>query len=44
MEDAIVGLGIPLVGKFCVAVTIVFLMISVIMPRYTRLIARWLFS
>ena len=37
-------LGVPLVGKFCVAVTIVFLMIYVIMPRYTRLIARWLFS
>jgi antibiotic biosynthesis monooxygenase (ABM) superfamily enzyme len=37
-------LGLPIVSNFVVAVIIVFLMIYVIMPRYTKLIARWLFS
>lgn len=42
--QAVPVLALPLVANFCVAVIIVFLMIYVIMPRYTRLIARWLFS
>jgi antibiotic biosynthesis monooxygenase (ABM) superfamily enzyme len=42
--QAVPVLALPLVAKFCVALTIVFLMIYVIMPRYTKLIARWLFS
>jgi antibiotic biosynthesis monooxygenase (ABM) superfamily enzyme len=34
----------PLAGTFLVALIVVFLMIYVIMPRYTKLIARWLFA
>lgn len=41
--NAVPLLGLPLVAKLCVALVIVFLMIYVIMPRYTRLIAHWLF-
>jgi antibiotic biosynthesis monooxygenase (ABM) superfamily enzyme len=37
-------LAAPLIAKFLVACVIVFLMIYVIMPRYTKLIARWLFA
>jgi antibiotic biosynthesis monooxygenase (ABM) superfamily enzyme len=37
-------LALPVVSNFLVAVIIVFLMIYLIMPRYTKLISRWLFS
>jgi antibiotic biosynthesis monooxygenase (ABM) superfamily enzyme len=37
-------LALPVVSNFLVSVIIVFLMVYLIMPRYTRLIARWLFS
>lgn len=33
----------PLVTKFVLAVLIVFLMVYVIMPRYTKLVSKWLF-
>lgn len=33
----------PLLARFLIAVAIVFLMVYVIMPRYTRLVAGWLF-
>jgi antibiotic biosynthesis monooxygenase (ABM) superfamily enzyme len=36
--------ALPVLGKLCVAVVIVALMAYVIMPRYTKLIARWLFD
>lgn len=36
--------ALPVLGKLCVAVVIVGLMTYVIMPRYTKLIARWLFD
>jgi antibiotic biosynthesis monooxygenase (ABM) superfamily enzyme len=41
--QAVPLLALPLVAKFCIALVIVFLMIYVIMPRYTKLIAHWLF-
>lgn len=37
-------LALPIVSNFLVAVIIVFLMVYLIMPRYTKLISRWLFS
>ena len=42
--QALPVLALPLVANFCVALIIVYLMTYVIMPRYTKLIARWLFS
>lgn len=36
-------LGLPGVGQFIVAAIITALMVYVIMPRYTRLVSRWLF-
>jgi antibiotic biosynthesis monooxygenase (ABM) superfamily enzyme len=36
-------LGMPIISNFIVAMIIVFLMTYVIMPRYTKLIAGWLF-
>ncbi|MGH8788639.1 MAG: antibiotic biosynthesis monooxygenase [Cupriavidus necator] len=36
-------LGWPIVGNFVVAAIVVALMVYVIMPRYTRLVAGWLF-
>lgn len=41
--NAVPGLVHPLLGKFIVAAVIVGLMVYVIMPRYTRLLAPWLF-
>jgi antibiotic biosynthesis monooxygenase (ABM) superfamily enzyme len=35
---------LPALGGFVVTAFIVFLMVYVIMPRYTRLVARWLFD
>jgi antibiotic biosynthesis monooxygenase (ABM) superfamily enzyme len=37
-------LALPVVSNFLVSLIIVFLMVYLIMPRYTRLISRWLFS
>ncbi|MEC4718338.1 hypothetical protein RY831_04220 [Noviherbaspirillum sp. CPCC 100848] len=37
-------LGHPIVNNFVLAVIIVYLMVYVIMPRYTRLVATWLFE
>jgi antibiotic biosynthesis monooxygenase (ABM) superfamily enzyme len=34
----------PLLTALAVTATVVFLMVYVVMPRYTRLIKRWLFS
>jgi hypothetical protein len=37
--------GVPamLLGKLLVATVIVYLMVYLIMPRYTRLVAKWLY-
>lgn len=48
----VVGPGLRLLGApnnhvpttFVVTGTVVFLMVYVVMPRYTRLLQRWLFS
>jgi antibiotic biosynthesis monooxygenase (ABM) superfamily enzyme len=37
------ALALPLVSQFVIVAAIVGLMIYVVMPRYTRLVARWLF-
>lgn len=37
-------LGRPIISNFILAVVIVYLMVYVIMPRYTRLVAKWLFE
>ncbi|NMM28934.1 MAG: antibiotic biosynthesis monooxygenase [Glaciimonas sp.] len=37
-------LGQPIISNFVLAVVIVYLMVYVIMARYTRLVAKWLFS
>jgi antibiotic biosynthesis monooxygenase (ABM) superfamily enzyme len=37
-------LALPVVSNFLVGVIIVFLMVYLIMPRYTKLISRWLFT
>jgi antibiotic biosynthesis monooxygenase (ABM) superfamily enzyme len=37
-------LGEPVISNFVLAVIIVYLMVYVIMPRYTRLVAQWLFE
>ncbi|MGH8806960.1 MAG: antibiotic biosynthesis monooxygenase [Noviherbaspirillum sp.] len=37
-------LGGPIISNFVVASIIVYLMVYVIMPRYTRLVAKWLFA
>ncbi len=37
------GVGAILFGKFLVAAIIVYLMVYLIMPRYTRLVAKWLY-
>ncbi|OWW18246.1 antibiotic biosynthesis monooxygenase [Noviherbaspirillum denitrificans] len=37
-------LGRPIISNFILAVVIVYLMVYVIMPRYTRLVAKWLFD
>ncbi len=42
--QAVPMLGLPIVSKFVTAGIIVFLMVYLIMPHYTRLISRWLFS
>jgi antibiotic biosynthesis monooxygenase (ABM) superfamily enzyme len=38
------SLALPVVSNFLVGVIIVFLMVYMIMPRYTKLISRWLFA
>jgi len=42
--DYIPLLGRPVINNFILAVVIVYLMVYVIMPRYTRLVAKWLFE
>ena len=42
--EAVPVLGWPIVSNFVIAVIIVFLMVYLIMPHYTKLISRWLFS
>jgi uncharacterized protein len=37
------ALGLPVVSNFIIAAIIVGLMIYVVMPRYTRLMASWLY-
>lgn len=37
------GVAAVLAGKFLVAAAIVYLMVYLIMPRYTRLVAKWLY-
>jgi antibiotic biosynthesis monooxygenase (ABM) superfamily enzyme len=47
VTPALRRLGIPddpLLTALAVTATVVFLMVYVVMPRYTRLIRRWLFS
>ncbi len=44
LYDRIPLLGQSILGDFVVVSLIVFLMVYVIMPRYTRLVSRWLFS
>lgn len=42
--QAIPLLGAPIVSNFIVASVIVYLMVYAIMPRYTKKVAKWLFS
>ncbi|MEC4718345.1 antibiotic biosynthesis monooxygenase [Noviherbaspirillum sp. CPCC 100848] len=42
--DYVPLLGRPIINNFILAVVIVYLMVYVIMPRYTRLVSRWLFQ
>lgn len=42
--SAIPPLAHPLAAKFLTAVIVVFLMVYVVMPRYTRLVAAWLYK
>ncbi len=44
LKPLLQALPLPLIGDFVVAVSIVFLMTYVIMPRYTKLVSRWLFA
>lgn len=37
-------LGMPIIRQLIVATIVVALMVYVVMPRYTRLVSRWLFS
>lgn len=41
--DRVPALGLPIIRQFVIAVLVVGTMVYVVMPRYTRLVARWLF-
>jgi len=44
LQELIPFLQWPMASALLCAVVIVFLMVYVVMPRYTRLVARWLFA